>query len=59
MAQTKAEMQRQLDNFKKELKTYEQKLKNETDPKKKANLAMAVAGYKNSIKEIGTQLRNM
>ncbi|QNN98356.1 hypothetical protein SEA_LILMARTIN_114 [Streptomyces phage LilMartin] len=59
MADSKEVLQRRLANYKKELAEYETKLRNEKDDKKKVNLAMAVAGLKNSIKEIGTQLRNM
>lgn len=58
MPDSKETLQRRLDNFKKELKEYEAKLKNEKDNKKKVHLAMTVAGLKNSIKEIGAQLRH-
>ncbi len=59
MPDSKEALQRRLANYQKELREYETKLKNEKDDKKKVHLAMSVAGLKNSIKEIGAQLRNM
>lgn len=62
MAKSKEELQQQLATFKHELKDYEAKLKKavkDGDKRKQVDYAMAVAGLKNSIREIGTQLRKM
>lgn len=53
-------MEKELEALKKSLKEYEDKLEkaeNANDRKAMVNYAMAVAGIKNSIREIGTQLR--
>ncbi len=62
MPKNKEELQRQLNTFKQELKDYEAKLeraKQTNNRDEMVNYAMTVAGLKNSIKEIGTQLRSM
>lgn len=62
MAKSRDELQRQLVEFKATLKIHEKKLEKAKKDKNNAdvvNYSMSVAGLKNSIKEIGTQLRNM
>lgn len=62
MAKSREELQRQLVEFKTALKLHEKKLekaKKEKNNKDVVNYSMSVAGLKNSIREIGTQLRNM
>jgi predicted nucleic acid-binding Zn-ribbon protein len=62
MAKTRDELQRQLVEFKTQLKVHQGKLeraKREKNNKDIVNYSMSVAGLKNSIKEIGIQLRKM
>ncbi|WP_143675451.1 hypothetical protein [Streptomyces sp. JV178] len=62
MAKSKKELEAQLKAFKSEVSKYEglrDRALKDGDKKKAADYAMAVAGLKNSIREIGTQLRNM
>ncbi|WXW92603.1 hypothetical protein SEA_ENYGMA_120 [Streptomyces phage Enygma] len=62
MAKTKEELQRQLIAFKAELKIHEKKLakaQKDRNNKDVVNYSMSVAGIKNSIREIETQLRKM
>ncbi|AXH67290.1 hypothetical protein SEA_WOFFORD_117 [Streptomyces phage Wofford] len=62
MAKSKKELEAQLKTFQKDVSKYEalrDKALKDGNKKKAADYAMAVAGLKNSIKEIGTQLRNM
>ena len=47
---------RNLARCEKDLKEYEEKLRKETDRKKKVHLSMCVAGLKNTIKELREQL---
>lgn len=62
MPKDKEKIQKQLQDFKAQLPSYEAKLakaKRDGDKSGQVNYAMAVAGLKNSIKEIETQLRKM
>jgi hypothetical protein len=62
MAKSKQELEKQLAAFKKSLSEHEAKLKKAKADKNKrdmVNYAMSVAGLKNSINEVGTQLRKM
>lgn len=62
MAKSREELQRQLVEFKTDLKAHQKKLAKAVKDKNDSaviNYSMSVAGLKNSIQELEEQLRNM